>query len=81
MVIQLWVLSECFVFSVVGKTHLERMSRFWPLVIGETIIFNMASVRQFSKGGGGESFQLSTFLTDICQSCYVAKNKDSLEFI
>lgn len=26
-----------------GKTHLERMSRFWPLVIGETIIFNMAS--------------------------------------
>lgn len=40
-------------FSVVGKTHLERMSRFWPLVIGETIIFNMASVRQFSKGGGG----------------------------
>lgn len=80
MVIQLWVLSKCFVFSVVGKTHLERMSRFWPLVIGETIIFNMASVRQFSKGGGG-SFQLSTFFTDICQSCYVAKNKDSLEFI
>ncbi|XP_048741642.2 integrator complex subunit 13-like [Ostrea edulis] len=26
-----------------AKVHLERMSRFWPLVIGETIIFNMAS--------------------------------------
>ena len=35
-----------FVCLFVAKTHLERMSRFWPLVIGETIIFNMASVRR-----------------------------------
>ena len=35
-----------FVCLLVAKTHLERMSRFWPLVIGETIIFNMASVRR-----------------------------------
>lgn len=53
VIIKLLVLSECFLFSVVAKTHLERMSRFWPLVIGETIIFNMASVRQFFKRGGG----------------------------
>eukprot|EP00105_Crassostrea_gigas_P046274 XP_019930422.1 PREDICTED: protein asunder homolog isoform X1 [Crassostrea gigas] len=41
--IKLLVLSECFLLSVVAKTHPERMSRFWPLVIGETIIFIMAS--------------------------------------
>ena len=34
---------------LVAKTHLERMSRFWPLVIGETIIFNMASVRWWPR--------------------------------
>ncbi|XP_021342348.1 protein asunder homolog isoform X1 [Mizuhopecten yessoensis] len=26
-----------------AQSHLERMSRYWPMVIGETIIFNMAS--------------------------------------
>ncbi|KAK3101422.1 hypothetical protein FSP39_003458 [Pinctada imbricata] len=26
-----------------AQVHLERMSRYWPMVIGETIIFNMAS--------------------------------------
>lgn len=59
VIIKLPVLSECFLFSDVAKTHLERMSRFWPLVIGETIIFNMASVRQFCKGGGVDFSLLS----------------------
>lgn len=80
VIIKLPVLSECFLFSDVAKTHLERMSRFWPLVIGETIIFNMASVRQFCKGGGGGRF--FTSFTAICQSYYVCKEFNrTVEFI
>ena len=33
--------EHCFIDR--SQSHLERMSRYWPMVIGETIIFNMAS--------------------------------------
>ena len=31
-------------YFVSAKAYLEKLTRFWPLTIGETIIFNMLSV-------------------------------------